>query len=236
MAKTTNCAFCGKELTKGLFNGNAEKLEIGTTLGLTCCADCLAKYKAAAEEHRERFNTKLENFKKATRKKPTEREIAEMFMRYTDECKRNNPTDNLKILGNFSHFFHYGDNGEFGVKEFGLGFFKSDVSAKSMVESKIAASLLDLNVFTKDDITKIEYAKAGIGDPLGLFSIAYSFNIRLNDEFVLTYKPCITRAAFIGRGFGFGYYRSAQKKLVRELENFKRIIGSDLPIVRVGKI
>jgi hypothetical protein len=69
-----------------------------------------------------------------------------------------------------------------------------------------------------------------------LFSIAYSFNIRLNDERVMTYKPCITRAAFIGHGFGFGYYRSAEKKLIAELEALKRIIGSDLPITKVFKM
>jgi hypothetical protein len=235
MAKTTNCVFCGKELTKGLFNGNVERLEIGKTFGLTCCADCLAKYKEIAEGQGERFNIKLENYKRSTGKKLSEQEIANLFVDYVQEYN-NHSSGELKLLGDFSHFFHYNQNGEFSVHEFGLGFFKSDVSAKDMVKSKAMAALPDFNAFTKDDITKIEYAKVGIGDPLGLFTIAYSFNIRLNDEYTLTYKPGITRAAFIGHGFGFGYYRSAEKKLLRELENFKRIIGSDLPIVKKGRM
>ena len=62
------------------------------------------------------------------------------------------------------------------------------------------------------------------------------FAIRLNDETVMTYKPCIARTADSGAGFGFGYQKSAEKKLVYQLEEFKRLIGSDLPIVKINKI
>ena len=86
------------------------------------------------------------------------------------------------------------------------------------------------------DKSKIEYAKNHIGSFDGLFHKIYSFAIRLNDESVMTYKPCVTRTSAPGTGFGFGYQKSAEKKLIKQLEEFKQAIGSDLPIVKVKKI
>ena len=238
MAKTTVCAICGKEINKGFLGSNVEHLDIGSAaFGLTCCKECHATYKSVAIRHKERFNAKLENFKRANKKKKlSEQEVGALFVEYAAASKPEKPLDKSQILPNFSHFYRYSEEGRFAVREFALGFFNSDVCAKAMVKSKAESALLDFNVFDRNDITKIEYSRAGSGDPLGLFSIAYSFNIRLNDERVMTYKPCITRAAFVGHGFGFGYYRSAEKKLIAELEALKRIIGSDLPITKVFKM
>ncbi len=236
MAKVTNCAFCGKEITAGLFKGDAVLLNVGLQI-LSCCEECYKKYQPIYEQYKDRFELKLENLKKSS-KKISHTDIAKMFIKYIDEAKQYEENSIEKDVDLFTSFFAYNSNGEqyFSVKEFGKGWLNSDITAKDMVKS-INAAQNEANIFfDKEDITKIEYAKMGIGDPLGLFSVAYTFTIRLNDENVMTYKPCITRAAFIGHGFGFGYRRSAEKKLIKVLNEFKRIVGSDLPIVKVRKI
>jgi hypothetical protein len=124
----------------------------------------------------------------------------------------------------------------FAVRETRTGFVNSDVSAKDMIKSLEAAGDVDSYLVSRNDIDRIEYRQVGIGEPLGLFNIAYSFEIRLNDEKVITYKPCITRTALLGKGFCGIYNKiSARKQMEKLLKEFKEHIGSDLPIVRVRK-
>lgn len=240
MAKVTNCAFCGKEVTSGLFKGDAEYLNVGLRI-LNCCEECHKKYEAEFEQYKERFEVKLENLQKSKKGKISSPDLAKMFVQYIDEAKQYEESSREKSVDLFTAFYGHNSNGEqhFSVKEFGKGLSSSDVTPKDMVKS-ISASCDEAEesatFFDKNDITKIEYAKTGVGYQLGLFTAAYSFAIRLNDESVMTYKPCITRAAFIGHGFGFGYRRSAEKKLIKVLNEFKKTIGSDLPIVKVRKI
>ena len=111
---------------------------------------------------------------------------------------------------------------------------KSLSAENNLLNLATACATQDAFAFTKDDITKIEYQKIGIGQPINLFKRGYSFNIYLNDEKVLTYKPCVARSFAIGKGFGFGYYKSAEKALLAQLEDFKRTIGSNLPVKKRG--
>lgn len=236
MAKTTKCQFCGKELTTGFFNGDAASIDVASGVSITCCEACRAEKKEIVKINRERFGVKLANYKSATKKKPSEAEIAAMYSRYESEQAQHTAKSAHEIPTEFTGFFWHNDNGAFGVKEFQQGFLSSDVSAKSMVKSLKKASKPDFYGFTKDDITKLEFRQVGIGDPLGLFAIAYSYEIRLNDEKILTYKPCITRTAVLGRGFlGFFCKKSGRKQMIKMLECFKQITGCNLPIVEVKK-
>ena len=133
------------------------------------------------------------------------------------------------------YFYLLDDDGNFSVREYGKGNENLDITAEDMVKSHLKVET-DCHFFDKNDITKIEYAKNKMGSFDGLFHKIYSFAIRLNDETVMTYKPCVTRTATAGAGFAFGYQKSAEKKLIKELEEFKQAIGSDLPIVKVNKI
>lgn len=238
MAKIKNCAFCGKEIKSGIFSGENFVLNIGGFNVLNCCEKCYNHYSKLYKAHEKRFDLKLGNVKKSRKSKLSGEEIAKMLETYISEADKYIENSKDKYVDSFNRFYCYNSNGEkyFSTKEFGKGFVNSDVSAKDMVKSMEAVALDSDIFFDKDDITKIEYAKVGIGDPLSLFSVAHTFNIRLNDESVMTYKPCITRAALLGRGFGFGYRRSAEKKLIKLLNEFKETIGSDLPIVKVKKI
>ena len=65
MAKTTTCAICGKEITKGLFKGEDRTLTVGDKF-LTCCEDCYQNYKEDAKVDGKRFSTKVDNIAKTT--------------------------------------------------------------------------------------------------------------------------------------------------------------------------
>lgn len=236
MAKTTSCAFCGVELKKGLFGGETEKIQF-TNKSITCCKECAKKYEFDVAIECTRFGTKLDNVIKTAKIRPTENEIAQMFVKYLDEKEYYKNKNGEQNLNDKLSFFSYSPEGYFSVLEFGKGFMNRDISIEDMVASaEMSKMLTGFNAFDKNDITKIEYAKEGIGNFNGLFQKVYSFAIRLNDESVITYKPCITRVTTYGGGFGIGYYHSAKKRLIETLEDFKQIIGSDLPIVKVRKI
>ena len=236
MAKTTQCQFCGKELTTGFFNGNATSVDVAPGVSITCCEACREEKKDVAKINKERFGIKLANYKQAAKKKPSEAEIAAMYSRYEQEQVQHTVKSACDVPTRFTGFFWHNENGAFGVKEFQQGFMSSDVSAKSMVKSLKKANRVDFYGFTKDDVTKLEFRQVGMGDPLGLFAIAYSFEIRLNDEKVVTYKPCITRTAVLGRGFlGFFCKKSARKQMHKMLETFKQVTGCTMPIVEVKK-
>lgn len=236
MAKIANCVFCNKEVTKGFFNGNSQSLEVGSS-SLICCTDCYNKYKMASKARKRRFALKFETLKKTTRKRYTEKEIAKMYLTYIEEEEKQKAKCGDEVADMFQSFYNYNFNGYFSVREFGKGFLNEDRFADEMIKSLDKASETDCCCFDKNDITKIEYARVGNGDIVDMFHKAYSFAIRLNDEKIMTYKPCITRTATVGKGFfAFGYKKSAEKVLIEELNEFKRIIGSDLPIVKVGKI
>ncbi len=237
MAKTTTCKFCNKELTKGFFNGNANSLEVAPLVYVTCCDECEKELRDVAKQESERFGVKLANLKRATKSKPTQEEIGKMYLKYLDEKDVHLSKPFVALPIEFEGFCCIGAGGSFCVKEFEQGFINSDASAKLMVKSKEKAAeegTLLSRYFTKEDITRIEYRRVGIGDPLGLCNIAYSYEIRLNDEKDVTYKPCITRAAVLGKGFlGFFCKKSAKRQIQAMLERFKEHIGSDLPIREV---
>ena len=240
MAKTKECAFCGKELSAGFFTGNSTSLDVGVAVFVTCCEDCYEKYRECAKTSRKRFDVKFANYKRAAKKKPSNKEIANMFKTYLEEEQQQLNKAGNEELDMVMGCFCFNKNGFFAVRELEQGFIKSDVNAKDMLKTLDKAYDVDSLPFNKDDITKIEYARVGIGDPMGipvgLFRIAYSYEIRLNDQKVMTYKPCITRMAVIGNGFlTFGCKRSANKQMFKFLNEFKTIIGSDLPIVKVKK-
>ena len=235
MAKTTNCAFCGKELTKGLFKGNNVLLDCGTKL-ITCCEECYEHYKTLEKTRKQRFGTKLTNLMNAKRiKKISDAEVAAMYRTYVQGEENQVLKWGAEIPCESVGIFLFSSNGCFSVREYATGFVNSDINAKDMLKSLKKSAKTDCLFFDRNDITKIEYAKVGMGTFGGLFSKAYSFVIRLNDEKELTYKPAVTKTAMVGHGFGFGYRRSAEKKLVDQLEYFKKKIGSDLPIVKVNK-
>ena len=234
MAKTTNCAFCGKEITKGFFTGDDRTVDTGGG-SITCCEDCYKLYHADEKKHRTRFGTKIENWKKASKRKPSQKELADMYVRYLKEEAEQSAKCGIQIMNATLGCFVLGDNGCFAVREKRIG--SNSISAKEMIKTLDKAVDLESFYFDKDDITKLEFKRTGIGDPLTLFSTAFSYEIRLNDEKVLTYKPCMAEMAVIGSGIGLYIFKrkSADKKMYKFLEDFRQVIGSDLPITKVKK-
>ena len=87
-------------------------------------------------------------------------------------------------------------------------------------------------LFTAADITRIEFRK-NFEEHTGVMSSVVSYDIRLNDEKEMTYKPCITRYFVTGKGISPSH--SAEKEMLRMLEGFQKKIGTDIPVVKVKK-
>ena len=232
MAKTTHCSICGKEITTGFFSGEDYTLTVGNE-NITCCHDCYEQYQPEAKRIRKRFEVKLNNYKKATKQKLTEAKVLQMFLTYLAEEK-----EQISRCGSIDKsisgvYFKWDEKEYFAIREYDLG---TEYSAKQMVKNSKKAEDVGDVWFSKDDITKLEYRTTLVGDSLGLFSTAFSFEIRLNDDKVLTYKPCISKMFFIGTGlFPHNQRKKAREQCRIYLEALKRAIGSDLPVVEVKK-
>lgn len=153
MAKIKQCAFCGAEVTTGLFKGTAKELELTQTI--VCCPDCYAAISEEIKDDQERIVTKIENFKSAAKAKLTDADIVTLVRNYLEEAKQFKEKNGREIPTEYYGFFHYNANGFFSVQEFGLG--KSDVTGGAMVASALKSQLCDTTLFTKADITKLEY-------------------------------------------------------------------------------
>ena len=231
MAKTTKCAFCGKEVTKGLFTGNAEELQLSQTI--VCCKSCYDKFSAAIADKEYRIKNKIENMKRSAKVKLSGEEIAKLVNKYLAEETQQKEKAGNQELDRFSAFFAYNEAGFFTVREFQMSGLLSDDESSSITETQF----VDGVPFDKNDITRIEYRKATkVGHSTSLFSELHAFELRLNDEKVFTYKPCITKAVVGGKGLlPFLAAKNAEKRFVEQLQQFKQVIGTELPIVKVNK-
>lgn len=232
MAKTKPCAFCGTEVKMGLLSEDWVDFD-GI---IPCCKECREKYKDSLEYHQDRFKAKLINYKRATKTKPSNHDLANMFLSYLEEEKiYAQKSKNIK-LNRTDGCFCYSKNGAFAVREYAQGWLNSDITSGDMLKTLLQSEEWNSYPFTKDDITKIEFARVGSGSSTGSFKTVYSYEIRLNDQSVITYKPCITRTASLGTGiFGFLRKKSADRDTEQLLLNFRQFIGSDLPVVKVKK-
>ena len=124
--------------------------------------------------------------------------------------------------------------GNFNASECELGLF---ANAKQLEKDMLHILDYPNAWFSKDDVTKLEYRYAGCYTLVGeAFSDAYAFEVRLNDEKEVTYKPAIFRMFFTTKGFtGGSRKKKAKIKCAEKLEEFKNIIGCDLPVVEVKK-
>lgn len=233
MSKVTNCAFCGKQITKGFLSGDATELTLSLDVAITCCEECEKKYSNELYYDHERFAKKIYNYQKKAKVKLTDRQIAHYFLKYTNDINKHNEKMAFEATPEFYAFYNYDEKGRFSVEEFQLGFRTRDIKIYDMALSKMENVTAIDNVFDKNDITKIAYRRKRLGDICGLFSAAYTYDIILNDETVFTYKPCVTRYATIGYGLPYLWFFSADKKVKKALAQFKETIGSDLPIERV---
>lgn len=233
MAKTTHCAFCGKELTSGFFSGDAFSLEVGGVAFVDCCQECHDKYAKESKRIQKRFSVKIANYKRAAKQKVDSKTLVEFFLRYLAEEKEQLNRCGTGPSKANAGYFACDENGLFAINEFELG---ADVSAKQMVKTSKKAEDVGEVRFSKDDISKLEYRTTMVGDSLNFFSTAYSFEIRLNDEKVFTYKPCITKMFFVGTGlFPHTQKKKAKEQCAAVLRVFQQTIGSNIPIVEVKK-
>lgn len=234
MAKTTKCAFCGKELTTGFWNGDAQSVYVGFEQAI-CCEECREKYEKAVKAAEKRLKIKIANYKTATKtKKLTSEQVAGMIKKYlAEEAEQIARCGKITRYTDLGYFVVDEERKLFAIREFELG---SDLSAGQMIKSMKKSEDAGEVWFSAEDITRMEYRTTFVGESLGLFATAFSFEIRLNDEKVITYKPCISRAAFVGKGL----FPHSQKKKAKEqcrgmLLLLKETIGADVAVSEVKK-
>lgn len=232
MAKTTTCAFCGKEVTTGIFGGDAMTLTVDFHDAI-CCQDCYEQYRKDVNRIKKRLKVKLENYVIATgNRKLDSKFVADVILRYLAEEK-----EQIARCGTISNATDMGyyvvdrEKGYFAMREFERG---SDITTGQTVRNMKRAEDVGEVWFSKEDVTRMEYTTTLAGDILNLFSTAYTFEIRFNDEKNITYKPCITRLTFVGKGFfPHNQKQNAKDQCAAVLKNLKDIIGADVPVVYV---
>ncbi len=235
MAKTGNCPICGKEIEYGFMNLGAEQLKITSDQYLYCCEDCKKEYKDLAKAAMPKFEAKLHNYKRHRKEKPDNNALGNLFITYINDSLVQLEKNAGQAPDNQRCFYVYNDDGYFNVREWKLGFLNKDISLTDMAKSSFRLGNTDGMMFTKDDITRIEFRRDSLPSSAGLFKYCASYDIRLNDESVMTAKPCITRMAIVTTATMFNAGSALDKKMIEILNDFKAVIGSDLPIVKVKK-
>jgi hypothetical protein len=235
MAKVTHCNFCNKELTTGFFGGTANSIYLTDVDSVVCCDECREKYKQEAKRVKKRFITKVDNCKASSKKKMDETTLAKAFLRYLAEEKEQIERCGLITDSIPCGFFGYDEQrAYFAVREYRQG---DEVFTKKKIKNINAASEIGEVWFCKDDVTRLEYrVTSGFGESTGLFSSVFEFDVRLNDEKNVTYKPCITKMYFMGKGlFPHSQKKKAKLQCAKELEVLKNLIGSELTVTEVKK-
>ncbi len=233
MAKTLTCALCGKEITKKLFGGNAKALDIAEEITLPCCEECYEQQKVSAALHYLRFSTKLANYKWVNRTRPSAEQILAMYRQYIAEYEAHKAKSTGAASTYRGWFFESDDEGHFGISEQKLGFMASNITRDDKIAAFQSNIITDFG-FTRDDISCIEYRLTD-GSFNGLFHQIYSLEICLNKDKDITYRPAYVITAVESRFALLGFRRSARKRALEYLEDFKARIGSDLPIKEVRR-
>ena len=234
MAKIVNCSICGKEMTKRFLGSDVKRLNVGDQ-EIDCCPECYAKYVAAMEQHAKRFGAKLRNYKLATRqKKLPDAQIGHMYAVYRQEADCFCHVSQPRTICNLSGGIFISNERSFSATEFSNDYFHKDLSVYDMASWVGKKKIEDGLWFTKDDISKIEFARNGRGMFNGLFDMLFSYTIRLNDESIIGYRPAVSRMV-VKVKFPYFARRRAEKKIIAHLELFKQTIGSELPIVRTQR-
>ena len=235
MAKIKTCPICGKEYKDAFFgteeSGGLNFGKIGlreSFFAISCCSECSSRYEDIAKREGLRFASKVENLKRASRRRLKDEDIARLFLEYVKDMQNYTPyvgEEGLPIS-----FCYITLDGRFCVNETNTS--TVDFTMKDFDKSLEKIFHFDNRyVFGKEDVTKLEYRV--IDEDRNMFSGIYTFEIRLNDEKNMTFKPCLAKF-FVGvRGFGLKH--KADKEMRRLLEVFKSQVGVDLPITKVRK-
>ena len=234
MAKTKVCPFCGKELSGKLFATDSLDLELGKTFSserdhIVCCEECHSKYEASAKSEGERFAVKMANIQKSTHKKLGNDQKAKLFLKYLEEKDQRTPYTGEPGLP--ISFCSITPDGHFSVMEFNID--ERDFSTRDYQKTLDRIYKYDnKHVFSAGDVSMLQYRVSNRFIST-VFTSFYTYDIRLNDEKAITYKPCIAR--FIVKGTGLFPTHSANKKMLAFLKVFQEKVGVNIPITKVKK-
>ena len=231
MAKRKICPICGKEYTDSFF-GKSEGGTLSIEGGLmeapshyiSCCAECAARYKMDTLVHGPRFCQKVANLKKARRCRIDDRMLIRLFDAYVAEAKAHPIYDGPEPDGCGSFCFITPD-GRFSLCETLKG--ATELTDQQLVQNvSITSRFSHVECFTKDDVTKLEYRKV-TSRLLTPFAAVVTYDIRLNDEREMTFRPCIVRVYIHSYGLFAGV--ACKRKMRRQMEVFRERTGITIP-------
>ena len=235
MAKMTHCVFCGKELSDGLFKGDANYLSVTKMRSVPCCDDCCKTFDMNDKRETARFTTKLENYMKANGiRKLNDAQVAELYLTYFREREENIARNGLNKLTEYSCFFRYGEEGLFCTEEVLRGSVDSIKAQIKLIDRQQKGIA---NAFGAEDVSQLRYRLTSkLGNHLRLFSNTFLFEVHLNDPKVMTYSPSVTY--FSARGIGilpFMMRKHAEEMAECYMLELKGCIGSHVPVEKVKK-
>ncbi len=239
MAKTFTCPLCGKEIKCGFFSTERAYLTVTDNYDqITCCEECGEKYKAEAKEEKYRFSAKVENARAKTHVKMKDAELGKAFAAYLAEKEQQKAkAEGLTELYSIG-CFRVDDKGNFATIERSRALGHRDLNTEDTLLTIEAGSISDSYMFNKNDITKLEYRRCSAPASAGFLTDVYSasFDVFLNDESVITYKPCVARVGVVVEANMFTAGSKLEKKLLAILDEFKDAIGTELPIKKASRI
>ena len=237
MAKRKICPICGKEYTDSFFGkseGDTLSFESNYTDALKryipCCAECAARYKMETLVHGPRFCQKVTNLKKARRGRMDDRTLIRLFDAYLAEAKAHPVYDGPEPEGSGTFCFITPD-GRFCLSETVKG--ATELTDKRLVRAvAMTSNFYPTECFTRDDVTKLEYKRVEC-QILTLFAAVAAYDIRLNDEREMTYRPCIVRVYIHSYGIFAGL--ACDRKMRRQMKLFREQTGITLPARKVNR-
>ena len=230
--KVTKCAFCGAPITTGMFGGSSWDVTVGLET-MHLCINCYNQINPYVEEHESRLYSKIRNYVNTAKVRLSGEDLANLLKQYMQEEQYYSARYGVVTELEHHGFFRHNGYGLFSVAEAQLdnSYTMAGVAASNLRNSLFTGDIW----FSREDITCLEYcySKIPITDDDGTYY--YSFDIRLNDPRYFTYRPCIINVCLQGGSGLFNNHRKAEDQLLYMLEAFKRVIGTNLPIVKHDK-
>ena len=231
--KMNNCSFCGKEITTGFLKGNEQILSPASDILISCCPDCYRQRKAQAEEVYDQLTAKVKSYmcKKNIVVVPKEqqRPIYEQYCQERAALQAGRGQIRTDVKG---HFFRCNADGYFRWYEAAIG---NDFNTRKS-KVKTMKNTLDVNndVYNKDDVGFIRYRVCSF-DTLGLFSLCCTVEVCVNDIDTVSAKPQTTKFILTSKGLLWSLKKKCRREAREILEDFRDVIGSNLPVEEVKK-
>lgn len=232
--KVTTCSYCGKELKTNLLLGNEKLLSPADDILISCCPDCYRQREKEADKVHDQLTAKVKNYMRKHKMYgliPDEqaRPIYEQYLQ--DRAALQAGRENILPLKK-GDFYQYDANGYFRWRESDISMDWNTTNNKYKTVKNGLVN--DPDVYHRDDIQFIRY-RVSSHQALDMFHHACTVDVCVNEMDTISAKPQTVRFVVVTKGLHLSFTKKACEDAARQVEAFRKAIGSDLPIERVKK-